>query len=176
MRRTLAISVGDKWHRCTVLDVIRGRNTECLVQCECGVYKIVHARHLIDGRVKSCGCWKDELVRERRYRHGHSVGRALGIRETPEYRAWCHAKERCGNPNVRNYHDYGGRGIRMCAEWQASFDAFIEHVGLKPSRQHSLDRIDNDGDYEPGNVRWATRSEQVRNRRSAQRVAMDRAA
>jgi hypothetical protein len=71
--------------------------------------------------------------------------------------------QRCSNPNAKNYSRYGGRGISVCAEWAASFERFLSDVGPCPSSDHSIDRIDNDGGYEPGNVRWATRVEQMRN-------------
>lgn len=88
-----------------------------------------------------------------------------GMYKTPEYRAWMAAKVRCFNPNSQNFYLYGGRGISMCPEWDASFMAFYEHIGPRPSGEHSLDRIDTNGHYEPGNVRWATRSEQQKNKR-----------
>jgi hypothetical protein len=72
---------------------------------------------------------------------------------------------RCENPNVHNYASYGGRGVRVCSAWRGDFAAFLAHVGRRPSPQHSIDRIDNDGNYEPGNVRWATTAQQNRNQR-----------
>lgn len=87
-----------------------------------------------------------------------------GMRYTPEYRTWTHMKVRCYNKNYESFSNYGGRGIKVCDEWLNDFVAFFNHVGKKPSPQHTLDRIDNDGNYEPGNVRWATKSEQQMNR------------
>ena len=87
-----------------------------------------------------------------------------------EYDAWRSAKRRCHDPRTIYYERYGGRGIKMCAEWQASFDSFLLFIGPCPSRNHSLDRIDNDGNYEPGNVRWATLEEQRRNRSDNRRL------
>ena len=84
----------------------------------------------------------------------------------PEYRAWVSMKARCSNyPNRQDYKDYYARGIRVCELWQKSFEAFLSHIGPKPSPRHSVDRINNDGNYEPGNVRWATSSQQVANQR-----------
>src|SRR5262245_21492050 len=83
---------------------------------------------------------------------------------TPEYRAWANMKTRCYAPSYRGYHNYGGRGIQVADEWR-NFEAFYAHVGPRPSAQHSIDRIDNGGNYEPGNVRWATRNEQQGNKR-----------
>lgn len=85
---------------------------------------------------------------------------------TPEYTAWLNARVRCNNPNNPQYKDYGGRGIAFCDEWD-DFATFLEHVGPRPSPELTLDRIDNDGSYEPGNVRWATRSQQQNNRRKS---------
>jgi len=87
----------------------------------------------------------------------------------PEYSAWHGMRQRCENPNATSYEHYGGRGIRLCEEWRRSFEAFFECVGPRPSARHSLDRIDVDGHYEPGNVRWATIEEQNRNKRSTMR-------
>lgn len=88
-----------------------------------------------------------------------------GMTDTQEYMAWEGAKARCSNRNKESWPRYGGRGIRMCEEWRNSFLAFYLWVGPKPSPEHSIDRIDNNGDYEPGNVRWATMQQQVANRR-----------
>ena len=84
---------------------------------------------------------------------------------TPEFWAWANMKARCNNPKNPRYADYGGRGIRVCAEWERSFPDFLRHVGLRPSQGHSLERSDNSKGYEPGNVVWATRAEQQNNRR-----------
>lgn len=86
---------------------------------------------------------------------------------TPEYEAWRSMIARCENPKLKNYKDYGGRGIKIHPEWRASFLAFFRDVGKRPSANKSLDRINNDGNYEPGNVRWATAKQQQRNRRTS---------
>lgn len=85
--------------------------------------------------------------------------------DAAEYHAWESMVQRCTNPKHPNYADYGGRGVRVCEEWRNSSAAFLAYVGKRPSSRHSLDRVNNDGNYEPGNVRWVTWSTQVRNRR-----------
>jgi hypothetical protein len=89
---------------------------------------------------------------------------------SPEYMAWEAMKQRCGNPKAQSYRHYGGRGIRVCDAWRESFQAFFNDVGLKPTPSHSLDRKDTNGNYEPGNVRWATVAEQQNNRTDTIRV------
>lgn len=85
------------------------------------------------------------------------------MKRTPEYLAWRNMRTRCFNPRIQQWADYGGRGITVCERW-LTFENFYADMGLRPSPRHSLDRLDNDGNYEPGNVRWATREEQQQNR------------
>jgi hypothetical protein len=94
-------------------------------------------------------------------RHLESHGHGL----TAEYRIWSNIKQRCGNPKMPAYVNYGARGISICDEWRESYEAFLRDVGRRPSSSHSIDRINNSGNYEPGNVRWSDRSEQARNNR-----------
>jgi len=123
-----------------------------LCTCDCGENKVIMSGNLHNGTSRSCGC------RNGQPRHG--------LRNTPEYRAWSAMKTRCYNKKTGDkYRIYGGRGITVCREWLHNFPAFLEHIGNRPSTGHSLDRINNNGNYEPGNVRWATRKEQQQNRR-----------
>lgn len=129
--------------------------------CECGVEKAVARGALRGGKSVSYGCRRRSLLGARGTTHGH----ARCGKRTPEYEAWKHMIHRCEAPNDRRWVDYGGRGIRVCSKWRASYVAFLADVGPRPSPKHSLDRIDVNGPYEPGNVRWASRVQQMRNTR-----------
>lgn len=153
--------VGLRSGRLTVIRIgeVHGYKAKWLCRCECGNTALVWSYSLRSGRTKSCGCLKDELSAERSLVHGHT-GR--GTRSS-EYNSWDGMNQRCHNTKNPSYRKYGGRGIRVCARWRASFANFIADMGRKPSPQHSIDRIDNDGNYEPGNCRWATLSQQNSN-------------
>jgi hypothetical protein len=113
--------------------------------------------------------WSAETALETPVRHRGSGKRTHRATGSKEYRAWLAMRERCSCPRYQGYDRYGGRGISVCERWQDSFEAFLEDVGLAPSRQHSLGRINNDGNYEPGNVAWQTAKEQARNRAKPRR-------
>lgn len=157
---------GGVFGRLTVLRRAKRRGTHSywLVSCVCGQQKEVRQQLLTGGRTQSCGCLHRERVREARARgarHGHTAGGSISA----EYTAWQAMKTRCYNVNQKSWADYGGRGIEVCDRWLESFENFLADVGERPSPEHSLDRIDVNGDYEPDNVRWSTYREQARNRR-----------
>ncbi len=124
--------------------------------CKCGNETIVSGTKLLNQTTKSCGCWKREVCAKIQGTHHMS--------RSPEYLSWLNAKARCFNPTAKHYESYGGRGITMCKEWRHSFQLFYEHMGECP-QGWTLDRINVDGNYEPGNCRWATWRTQKRNRR-----------
>jgi hypothetical protein len=97
------------------------------------------------------------------YKHGEAANRSGKV--TPEYRAWSNMIRRCIDPNAQQYKNYGARGIKVCQEWRESYTSFLYSIGRRPTSKHSIARIDNSGNYEPGNVRWDGPKAQCRNRR-----------
>lgn len=119
----------------------------------------------IQARMSRYGMTLEEALKRRIHENKGQATVKHGKADSPEYRTWTAIKRRCFNKNTADYEDYGGRGITVSNEWINDFQAFYDHIGPKPSDKYSIDRIDNNGNYEPGNVRWATASEQMKNQR-----------
>lgn len=148
---------GQRFGRLTVLELApsdKFGKARWKCRCDCGTECIKPARPLIAGESKSCGCLHQESVRRPRS-HGYA--------RTPVYRVWSAMKGRCENPSDTGYKNYGGRGIKVCTRWQ-SFENFLADMG-EPPPGYTIDRRDNNGDYAPGNCRWATQKQQMRNTR-----------
>lgn len=125
-----------------------------LAKCDCGNETVLRLGEFRNGKTKSCGCWFRETRATAHRTHG-----GCG---TPEYRIWNHLTQRCNNPSDKTFVHYGARGIRVCKRW-GRFETFLADMGQRPSPKHSIDRINNDGDYTPSNCRWATRVQQQQN-------------
>jgi hypothetical protein len=135
-----------------------GAHWLCL--CDCGTSRVVDGHGLRRGRSESCGCLFSYLKSFRMTRHGHTNN----DKQTTEYTIWRGMIRRCLDPNSTPYSWYGGRGITVCDRWKI-FDNFLADMGFRPNGK-TLERVNNDGNYEPGNVVWATRKEQAQNRRT----------
>lgn len=125
--------------------------------CDCGSLVTLRNKDVLNGKKASCGCLRRESVAKIRFKHGLS--------SSPEHRVWAGMLDRCGNENNKFYYRYGGRGIRVCERWHGvdGFVNFLADMGEKPGPEFSIERKNNDGDYEPGNCCWATRLEQNNN-------------
>ena len=142
----------------------RGARWVCV--CDCGGQTISRSDRLRAGLAKSCGCLSVEVAKATHTTHGHCGER----RVSREYQAWVNMRARCSGGQSHCWKNYGGRGINVFPDWELSFDAFFQHVGQSPGRGYELDRIDNNKGYWPGNVRWVTKSENNKNRRSRAEV------
>ena len=143
----------------------RGGESRWRCRCECGMSTIATSRNLLNGHSRSCGCARKEALKKVSITHGKSQSKEYGI--------WNAMKNRCYNNRVDRYQKYGGRGIAVCDRWLESFENFYADMGPRPTPKHSIDRINNDGNYEPGNCRWATDSEQRRNKTSTVHVTVN---
>lgn len=140
-------------------DINAGTQPRWRFRCDCGAEKVLRKNHVVSGPTRSCGC----ILERRKATDG-------AVWDKAEYAPWRAMWRRCTDEKRHNWDRYGGRGICVTTEWE-DFKAFVRDVGPRPSRAYSLDRIDNDGNYEPGNVRWATAAEQSANRSPRRRAA-----
>lgn len=159
---------GMVYGRLTVLRFaeMRYKMSYWVCKCECGKETITRGRSLRIGETRSCGCLGLEIAKECHITHG------LSKVKYNAYRVWEGIGQRCNNPNHTYYHHYGGRGITVCPEWD-SFERFLADMGERPSPKHTIDRIDNNGNYCKDNCRWATWKEQGRNRRNNRLITID---
>jgi hypothetical protein len=161
MPRKHNIKSGEVYGRFKVISEVTGRQSgnvywNCI--CECGIKKKVQGRNLKNGLSKSCGCLRNDMLVKRITKHGLS--------RTPIYTAWRSMKDRCYNKNLKQYKDYGGRGIMVCKRWFKSFDSFRKYMGDEFKEVYELERINVNGDYKKSNCTWVTHKQQQRNKRS----------
>lgn len=164
--------VGDRFGRLVVLERApprAGRTGKARwhCRCDCGAGHMVEGGYLRSGKSKSCGCPQRELVAARKTRHGATTRAA----RWPEWAVWHSMISRCHRPKTQSFERYGARGIAVCDRWRfgegavSGFECFIADMGRRPSADLSIDRINNDGNHEPSNCRWATAAQQIANRR-----------
>lgn len=149
---------GRRFGRLLVISFHSSQNyiSKWLCRCDCGMEKVINGGSLTTGKVVSCGCYRIET----HTKHNMSY--------SPEYRTWAGIKSRCYNPKAPRYPNYGERGITVCDRWLESFDNFYADMGDRPSKDYSIERLDVNGNYEPSNCKWATRTEQQHNIRKQQ--------
>lgn len=163
----IKLEVGMTIGHWTILDIFAGKKRKkmyCKCRCICGKESIKDGYALRTGRTKSCGCigWFNA---KNNLKHGKT--------KSDEYKSYLHMIDRCYNSNNKDYHNYGGRGIVVCDRWLMGFIYFIEDMGNRPSKDYTLDRINNNDNYSPTNCRWATRKTQMQNVRYNINITID---
>jgi len=157
--------VGRKYNRLMAISIAgKGACHKYLFRCDCGVEKVLKGYSVRYGQTKSCGCLKNEKARENFRTHG------LG--KSSEYSIWISMKQRCYNKNSCGYKNYGGRGISVCDKWVNNYAAFLQDMGARPDSTYSIERRNNDGNYEPENCYWLKRSKQGLNKRNSRRIVL----
>jgi hypothetical protein len=163
--------VFSRWTVVSYAGAGKSRASEWLCRCECGKEKTVAGSNLRREKSRSCGCLSIELAKERRLKNiDRFTGARLthGMFNTPTWRSWASMIQRCTNPARENYRYYGGRGIKVCDRWRRSFESFLADMGERPDGL-TLERLENDGNYQPDNCVWASKSAQALNRRERAR-------
>ena len=170
MRQRIDVKVGDRFGRLTIIGERIDRNKVVYFpcRCDCGATKEVRWNNLQSGTTKSCGCYRTQIIRERSYVHGET--------RTRLYNTWIRMRDRCNNPKNKQYENYGGRGIKVCDEWERSYEAFKKwscengYDEKLNGFQSSIDRIDNNKGYSPDNCRWVDMLTQGNNKSTNKRI------
>jgi hypothetical protein len=156
------IENGTKFNRLTVISdggISANNKSMCNTICECGNIVKCYATELRSGHIKSCGCLRKEVSSKRMTTHGYTKNKNLPL----TFVTWCSMKQRCLDSNCNTYQNYGAKGVTICKRWIDSYEDFLSDMGERPSKEYSIDRINNKGNYEPSNCRWATQKEQMNN-------------